>query len=162
MTRHQYIPIERETDHWVKIRGGGWVLKAQQKYGQLIVPVKQQHYEKKYIAATTVLMFENGKMVSPFLMPGQQGGGDSANDDSKENEEDGVGRIMKRIVVAPSNKKHDKIATQVQSRNVSNFIFLNKQKRQALEEAKRMELASIPTPPPKGWEMLLHRPSGKM
>jgi len=46
--------------------------------------------------------------------------------------------------------------------NISDLIFMNKTKRKKAEENRQKEFDSLPKPPPKGWEMLLHRPSGKM
>jgi hypothetical protein len=159
---HQYIPIERETDHWVKIKGSGWVLKAQEKYGQLIVPVKQQHYEKKYNPAATVLMFASGKMSRPFATPSQRGGGKGEEKEEKKEEEDEVGRIVKRIVVAPPRYEPGETPQELSKKKKLVGLCAGKSKREEAEEAAKKELHSIPPPPPKGWELLLHKPSGKM
>lgn len=65
LTKNTLVTAERETDHWVKLQNGGWVLKHQKKYGALLLPVKKQHYEHKYAPAVTVFVDAQGHVVPP-------------------------------------------------------------------------------------------------
>lgn len=109
-------------------------------------------------------MFENGKVFKPFLLPHQHGGTDagagfSENGEESKEGDDSIGKLQKRVVVAPP-----KVLDHVKKERslISNFVLLNQTKRQQLKEEKDVEMQTMPQPPPKGWEMLLHKPSGKM
>ena len=78
LKKDTYFHSERETDHWVKLRGRrGWVLKVQGKHGQLVMPLKQQGYEEKWASACAVDVTPDGSnpiQPSPFKMPQRSGG----------------------------------------------------------------------------------------
>ena len=90
-----YVFSERETDHWIKLRGrDGWILKAQSKYGQLVRPLKHQSYEDNFVAATTVRLIGGSPAPrSEFHMPKRAGGRKLRDDETA-----GV-RLPKKIIV---------------------------------------------------------------
>ena len=102
----RFVHVDRETDHWVRLRapppiGGGWVLKSQHKYGTLLAPVKQQHYEHNYVPALTLGIDRLGRIVKTTKADAHNGteAGSPAVGDSLS------GGLVKRVVVEPFNRR---------------------------------------------------------
>jgi len=99
----RFVHVDRETDHWVRLRapppiGGGWVLKSQHKYGTLLAPVKQQHYEHNYVPALTLGIDRLGRVVKSAKADANEAGSPVTEDSSK-------GGLVKRVVVEPFAKR---------------------------------------------------------
>jgi hypothetical protein len=102
LPKGRFVQVDRETDHWVRLRavpplGGGWVLKRQQKYGPLLAPVKQQHYEHNYVPAATVGLDRLGRVVKPLCRAASSNGVEAA----APLDESPFGVLVKRVVVEP-------------------------------------------------------------
>uniref|UniRef100_A0A7S2WNC8 WW domain-containing protein n=1 Tax=Rhizochromulina marina TaxID=1034831 RepID=A0A7S2WNC8_9STRA len=76
--RGRILHAQTETLNWIKlVDDGGWVLKHQSKYGQLLAPTRKQRYEKNYHPVITLEM-HGGRLrrpvfYDPFTLPDQHG-----------------------------------------------------------------------------------------
>ena len=141
--RDEFVYVERETEHWVKLRDRtGWILKAQSKFGQLLLPLKQQTYENKYAAARKVKLQANGTPLpsAPFSLP-QKAGGSSKVSKKLQQEESAV-VLPKRIVVEKGRqlkgmpaKKRDNLGDDDK------------------KQATLLDKYTPPPPPPRGWDV---------
>mmetsp|Transcript_41917 Transcript_41917/g.82446 ORF Transcript_41917/g.82446 Transcript_41917/m.82446 type:complete len:306 (-) Transcript_41917:208-1125(-) len=98
LTKGRVLACERETDHWVKIRGGGWVLRAQEGFGVLLQAIEQQHYERKYAPAVVATVDRAGNVVRPGFTLAPGGGGSPNEAPFDELAIGGLG-LSKRITV---------------------------------------------------------------
>lgn len=96
LNKFENVRVERETGQWVKIRGddgGGWVLKSQGKFGPLLSPVLQLHYEHKYSPAFKFSVNKLGHIVR-------------TSPDGASRQEDEDWGLIKRFLVTKGRRNH--------------------------------------------------------